>query len=67
MKSLLLLIIKILFFSIVLRSLPGPLRVIVALGIMIILTFTLDMVNIFAFNLILITNIISTVLILLSL
>ena len=67
MKYLLLLIIKILFFSIILGLIPIPLSVIIAVGMIILLLLSLDIVNIITFSSGLLTNIISTVLILLSL
>ena len=67
MKYLLLLIIKILFFSIILGLIPIPLSVIITVGMIILLLFSLDIVNIITFSSGLLTNIISTVLILLSL
>ena len=67
MKYLLLLIIKILFFSIILGLIPIPLSVIITVGMIILLLFSLDIVNIITFSSGLLTNIVSTVLILLSL
>jgi len=67
MKYLLLLIIKILFFSIILGLIPIPLSVIITVGMIILLLLSLDIVNIITFSSGLLTNIISTVLILLSL
>lgn len=67
MKYLLLLIIKILFFSIILGLIPIPLSVIITVGMIILLLLSLDIVNIITFSSGLLTNIVSTVLILLSL
>lgn len=67
MKNLLLLIIKILFFLIILGLIPIPLSVIITVGMIILLLLSLDIVNIITFSSGLLTNIVSTVLILLSL
>ena len=66
MKSLLLLIIKILFFSSVLMVSPIPVWIVIRAAIIILLVLSLDIFNIIVFSSILITNIISVALTLLT-